>query len=154
MIFCGRQLKCEFVFLLYIFCDFDERVKDECGKIDLYDIRYSVTFAFRIKKQHDGNRIELITSTVVVSKENVAATMGSGDLNVFATPAMVALMENAAMSAVADELPEGSTTVGAMMNTTHIKPSAVGDTVSATAVLKRWKVENLLLKCGRKIARA
>ena len=40
------------------------------------------------------------TSTVVVSKENVAATMGSGDLNVFATPAMVALMENAAMSAV------------------------------------------------------
>ena len=36
----------------------------------------------------------------------------------------------------ADELPEGSTTVGAMMNTTHIKPSAVGDTVSATAVLK------------------
>ena len=64
------------------------------------------------------------TSTVVVSKENVAATMGSGDLNVFATPAMVALMENAAMSAVADELPEGSTTVGAMMNTTHIKPSA------------------------------
>lgn len=47
------------------------------------------------------------TSTVVVSKENVAATMGSGDLNVFATPAMVALMENAAMSAVADELPEG-----------------------------------------------
>ena len=73
------------------------------------------------------------TSTVVVSKENVAATMGSGDLNVFATPAMVALMENAAMSAVADELPEGSTTVGAMMNTTHIKPSAG---VSATAVLK------------------
>lgn len=55
------------------------------------------------------------TSTVVVSKENVAATMGSGDLNVFATPSMVALMENAAMSAVADELPEGSTTVGAMM---------------------------------------
>ena len=68
------------------------------------------------------------TSTVVVSKENVAATMGSGDLNVFATPSMVALMENAAMSAVADELPEGSTTVGAMMNTTHIKPSAVGTT--------------------------
>ena len=62
------------------------------------------------------------TSTVVVSKENVAATMGSGDLNVFATPAMVALMENAAMSAVADELPEGSTTVdrkSTRLNSSH-----------------------------------
>lgn len=76
------------------------------------------------------------TSTVVVSKENMAVTMGSGDLEVFATPAMVALMENAAMNAVAGELPEGSTTVGALMNTSHIKPSAVGDTVSATATLK------------------
>lgn len=76
------------------------------------------------------------TSAVVVSKENIAATMGSGDLEVFATPAMVALMENAAMRAVAGELPEGSTTVGALMNTTHVKPSALGDTVEATAVLK------------------
>ncbi len=76
------------------------------------------------------------TSTVVVSKENMAVTMGSGDLEVFATPAMVALMENAAMNAVAGELPEGSTTVGALMNTSHVKPSAVGDTVSATATLK------------------
>lgn len=76
------------------------------------------------------------TSTVVVSKENSALTMGSGDLEVFATPAMIALMENAAMKAVAGELPEGSTTVGAMMNTTHIKPSAMGDTISAIATLK------------------
>lgn len=76
------------------------------------------------------------TSTVIVSKENIAATMGSGDLEVFATPTMVALMENAAMNAVSGELPEGSTTVGAVMNTTHIKPSALGDNVSATAILK------------------
>ena len=62
------------------------------------------------------------TSTVTVSEENIAATMGSGDLEVFATPAMVALMENAAMNAVVGELPEGATTVVAMMNTTHIKP--------------------------------
>ena len=75
------------------------------------------------------------TSTLVISKDHVAAVMGSGDLHVFATPAMVALMENAAMLAVANHLPEGSTTVGAMMNTSHVKPSPIGDEVKATAVL-------------------
>lgn len=76
------------------------------------------------------------TSTAIVSEENIAVIMGSGDLEVFATPAMVALMENAAMNAVASHVPEGSTTVGAMMNTTHLRPSKMGETISATAVLK------------------
>ena len=75
------------------------------------------------------------TSTLVVSEEHVAAVMGSGDLHVYATPAMVALMENAAMLAVAEHLPEGSTTVGAMVNTSHVKPSPIGDTIKTTAVL-------------------
>lgn len=75
------------------------------------------------------------TSTLVVTDNHVAAIMGSGDLHVFATPAMVALMENAAMLAVAEHLPEGSTTVGAMINTSHVKPSPIGDTVKTTAVL-------------------
>lgn len=75
------------------------------------------------------------TSDVEVSIANCAVTMGSGDLAVFATPAMVALMENAAMQAVAQALPEGATTVGAEMNVTHIKPSGVGAKVSATATL-------------------
>ena len=75
------------------------------------------------------------TSTLVVSEEHVAAVMGSGDLHVYATPAMVALMENAAMLAVAEHLPEGSTTVGAMINTSHVKPSPIGDTIKTTAVL-------------------
>lgn len=75
------------------------------------------------------------TSTLVVSNDHVASVMGSGDLHVFATPAMVALMENAAMQAVAGHLPEGSTTVGAMINTSHVKPSPIGDTVKTTAVL-------------------
>ena len=75
------------------------------------------------------------TSTLVVSTDHVAAVMGSGDLHVFATPAMVALMENAAMMAVAKHLPEGSTTVGAIMNTSHVKPSPVEESIKATAVL-------------------
>lgn len=74
-------------------------------------------------------------SVTVVDSENTAATMGSGDLAVFATPAMVALMENAAMRAVADVLPDGATTVGAEMNVTHVKPSGLGMEITATAVL-------------------
>ena len=75
------------------------------------------------------------TATTTVTAANTALVMGSGDLEVFATPSMVALMEHAAMTAVAPALPEGSTTVGAEMNTTHIKPSGLGASVTATAIL-------------------
>lgn len=75
------------------------------------------------------------TSSVIVSLADCAVTMGSGDLEVLATPAMIALMENAAMNAVAPALQDGVTTVGAEMNTTHIKPSCVGARVQATATL-------------------
>ena len=85
-------------------------------------------------------------STTTVSATNTALTMGSGDMEVFATPAMVALMENAAMKAVASHLPEGSTTVGAMMETSHIKPSALGETVTAEAVLEEIDGRKLTFK--------
>ncbi len=74
-------------------------------------------------------------SSVVVTESNSAATLGSGDLSVFATPAMIALMENAAMKAVAELLPEGSTTVGTEMNSSHIKASGMGAEITATAVV-------------------
>jgi len=75
------------------------------------------------------------TSMQVVDFANTARSLGSGDMEVLATPAMVSLMENAAMKAVAGELAEGETTVGSMINTTHIKPSAIGEIVKATATL-------------------
>ena len=50
---------------------------------------------------------------------------------------MTALMENAAMLAVAAELPEGSTTVGGSINVNHLRPTAVGAEVSATATLEK-----------------
>ena len=74
-------------------------------------------------------------SVVVASEANSAKTLGSGDMDVFATPAMVALMENAAMLAVAAHLPEGSATVGTQMNTSHIKASPLGATITASAEL-------------------
>ncbi len=75
-------------------------------------------------------------SRMTVGAENTALVLGSGDMEVLATPAMVALMENAAMKAVADYLPEGSTTVGIEISTSHLKASAVGANVVAEATLE------------------
>ena len=73
------------------------------------------------------------TSEQTVSEALTAMQMGSGDLPVFAAPAMMALMENAAMMAVAKELPEGCTTVGGHIESSHLRPSKVGEKVSAVA---------------------
>ena len=75
------------------------------------------------------------TCSRVVEEHHLAVNMGSGDLRVFATPAMLALMEEAAMLAVAPHLPEGSTTVGGHIASSHLKPTAHGHSVSATATL-------------------
>ena len=74
-------------------------------------------------------------SRVTVSAANTALALGSGDMEVFATPAMVALMENAAMNAVASHLDAGATTVGTMMKSSHIKASALGANITAEAEL-------------------
>ena len=63
------------------------------------------------------------TSELTVSEVLTAVKMGSGDMPVLATPAMMALMENAAMLAVADELPEDCTTVGGHIEASHLRPS-------------------------------
>lgn len=91
-------------------------------------------------------------SAATVVPGNTAAAMGSGDLDVFATPAMVALMENAAMTAVAGELPEGATTVGSEMNVTHIKPSGLGAEITATAVLAEVEGRKLTFNVGARDA--
>lgn len=91
-------------------------------------------------------------SRTTVAGENTAERMGSGDMPVFATPAMVALMENAAMTAVAAALPAGSTTVGAEMNCTHIKPSGLGAEITATAVLTEVEGRKLTFNVGARDA--
>lgn len=58
--------------------------------------------------------------TIIVEKENTAAVMKSGTLAVFATPAMIALIEETAWKSVADELEEGCVTVGTSLNVKHL----------------------------------
>ena len=73
------------------------------------------------------------TSELTVTDAVTAVRMGSGDMPVLATPAMMALMENAAMLAAADELPGGSTTVGGHIASSHLRPSKIGEVVRAVA---------------------
>ena len=86
------------------------------------------------------------TSRLTVTEAVTAIEMGSGDMPVLATPAMMALMENAAMLAVADHLPEGSTTVGGHIASSHIKPSKLGDIITATATVTHFEGKRIEFK--------
>ena len=71
----------------------------------------------------------------VVTAENTAAAVGSGLVPVFATPYMIALMENAAVNAVQAHLEEGQGTVGTKLDVTHDAATPVGMKVWAEAEL-------------------
>jgi predicted thioesterase len=73
-----------------------------------------------------------LAQTIVMSS-NTARAMGSGDLEVFATPAMVALMEQAAVKAL--DLPKGQSSVGTSLKIEHTAASPLGAKISATAEL-------------------
>ena len=79
-------------------------------------------------------------------REDTAREVGSGDLLVYATPCMVALMEGAACDAVAEGLEEGQTTVGTALNIEHISATPVGLEVRSeaevTAVSERFIERN------------
>ena len=70
-----------------------------------------------------------------VTDKNTARSYGSGGLEVYATPAMVALMEGACVAAVDKLLPPGFSTVGTELNVKHLAASARGMTVRATGEL-------------------
>ena len=73
--------------------------------------------------------------TVKVVSENTAAAVGSGTLLVFATPAMIALMEKTACNSVMPFLEEGCGTVGTMLNVKHMAATPVGMTVTCESEL-------------------
>lgn len=63
---------------------------------------------------------------LIVAEKDTAKSFGSGLLEVFATPAMINMMENTAHKSVADFLPEGTSTVGTHVDVAHIKATPMG----------------------------
>lgn len=77
-----------------------------------------------------GTKFEQI---VCVQDKDSAKSLGSGGLNVFGTPAMIALMENTALVMVRPFLDEGEDTVGIEISAKHIKASAIGENIRCVA---------------------
>lgn len=75
------------------------------------------------------------TSETVVTLNNTAKAFTSGALDVFATPAMISLMEETCWTMIQPELDEGMGSVGTKVDVSHIAPSAVGKTVRCEATL-------------------
>lgn len=74
-------------------------------------------------------------SSVLADESKAARTMGSGTLDVFATPAMIALMEQTAWQSVAPYLEEGQGTVGIRLDISHDAPTPLGMTVTCESEL-------------------
>lgn len=73
--------------------------------------------------------------TEIVTLDNVATAVGSGNVEVFATPAMIALMEKTANNSVCKHLPEDCVSVGVEINTKHIKATGLGKTITCKSEL-------------------
>lgn len=82
-------------------------------------------------------------SACQVTDEKTAVAYGSGGIEVFATPAMIGLMENAAMKAVDPQLPEGYGTVGTRLDVRHMAATLKGYRVFAEAKLVEVKGKRL-----------
>lgn len=81
-----------------------------------------------------------------VSENNTAKSLRSGELNVYATPSMVALMEEAAYKSIQSELEDGKGTVGTVMNIKHLASTPIGMKVTAKSELIEVDRRRLVFK--------
>ena len=82
----------------------------------------------------------------IVSHSNSAVAVGSGSLEVFSTPSMIALMECAAANSVKNHLEPGKTTVGVSIDAKHVSATPLGMTVSCESELVEVDGKRLVFK--------
>jgi predicted thioesterase len=81
---------------------------------------------------------------LVVKAADTAARLGTGDVDVLATPRIVGLCEEATVRALSGHIPEGQTSVGFRVEISHVAPIRVGTTVVAVATLERTEGRRLV----------
>ena len=81
-----------------------------------------------------------------VNKEDTALAQGSGEIEVFATPRLVSIMEKAAVNAVSPYIDEGYTTVGTRIDIKHIAATPIGMKAKAYAELLEVDGKRLVFK--------
>lgn len=86
------------------------------------------------------------TKEIYVTENDTASKLGSGNLDVFATPSMIALMENVSKDVVEGSLPEGFSTVGIEVSIKHIKATHLGMKVRCDSVLEKIDGKKLTFK--------
>jgi len=89
-----------------------------------------------MKQNHEFFPGLSITIEEIASEAKSAISMGSGTLEVYATPSMIALMEKASMMCVEKYLKDDETTVGGAVNIKHLKPTALGRIVICKSEIK------------------
>ena len=83
--------------------------------------------------------------TYLVKENNTAKNMGSGDLDVLATPSLVAFMENAAKEYLNTFLPEELGSVGSNININHIAPTLVGKEITVQVKITEIIKEKIII---------
>lgn len=90
--------------------------------------------------------MEKLTQQFVVTHQDTASALGSGDLEVLATPRLIAWMENTAMTLCRRHTANGETTVGISIQTSHTKAATVGAAVTVEATLESAEGRKLTLE--------
>lgn len=86
------------------------------------------------------------TRSITVTEQNTAKAMGSGELPVFATPAMIALVEETAWRSISDQLAEGEGTVGTKLDIKHLAATPLGGTVTCETELMEVNRRQLVFR--------
>ena len=87
---------------------------------------------------------------LTVGDDDTADALGSGEVHVLGTPRLVALCEQATLAAVSGHVIDGSTTVGLSVQLDHLRPTPVGETVTAEAHLDRIEGRRLIFSVSAK----